>query len=58
MQSMLQVGRSTGSVMRSKLAVNVWEEGRSTNRDILVQIPALSVQPPPDKPRKFAEEWG
>lgn len=30
-------------MMRSKLAVNVWEEGRSINRDTHEQIPALHI---------------
>lgn len=45
-------------MMGSKLAVNVWEEGRSISRDIHVQISALRVRAPPDKQRKFEEEWG
>lgn len=55
-QSMLQMGRSTGSMMRSKLAGIIREEKSSINRDISVQISALHVQistlhvqPPPDK---------
>lgn len=45
-------------MMRSQLAGNVWEEGRSINRDLHVQISALPVQPLPDKQRKFEGERG
>lgn len=43
MPSVLHVGRSTESVMRSKLAVTAGEEASSNNRDICVQISTLRV---------------
>ena len=56
-QSVLHIGRITGSMMRSKLTVTIWEEESSNTRDVRVQISTLYVQLPPDKQRKFEEEW-
>lgn len=42
-QSVLHMGRSTGGMMRSKLAAAIWEEESNVNRDIYVQISTLCV---------------
>lgn len=46
-----------GHMMSSKLAVNVWEEGRSIKRHPCAN-PRSGKQPPPGKQRKFEVEWG